>query len=63
MFEEYVARVWICPQCGEVTDLQVNETNVVDYKRSGLGIFEYIRGKGSMKVHCAECGAECYRAD
>jgi len=63
MFEEYIAKVWICPQCGEVSDIRVKECKVVDYKRNELGVFEYIRSKGSMEVHCSECGAKCYRGD
>ena len=62
MFEEYIEEKWICPQCGEVNKVRVEETTKRIFERILKGgIFEVSTARVRMKVFCFECNAECYR--
>lgn len=61
MFEEYIDGTWICPKCGEIKAVRVDETVKKGYKRNSLGIFE-LTGiiHSNLRVYCDKCGCECY---
>lgn len=62
MFEEYVAETWICPICGEVSKVRVNEVIQRNFERNSINVFECSGSiHSSIKVICSECGSECYR--
>ena len=62
MFEEYITETWICPQCGEVSKVRVEEYIKRNFERNSLDMFEFSGGVHSeMKVFCFVCNSECYR--
>lgn len=61
MFEEYITENWICPVCGDAKKIQAEEIIKRSYKKNSLDVFEFVRISHSvLKVHCDECGSECY---
>ena len=61
MFEEYISETWLCPKCGEAKKVRVEEIIKRSYERNSLNIFELSAiAHGTLKVHCDECGSECY---
>ena len=61
MFEEYISETWICPQCGVVNKVRVEETTKRTFERNSIGVFEVSNVRVRMKVFCFECNSECYR--
>ena len=61
MFEEYIAETWVCPKCGEVSKVRVEEVGKRVFERAVIGgIFEVINARIKTKVTCYKCGSECY---
>lgn len=66
MFEEYITKTWICPKCGEVSKVLVEEIRRSVYERpfeygTDIPLFELLRFVDSkVKVTCYGCGYECY---
>lgn len=61
IFEEYLTENWICPKCGEVKRLQVEQTTKRDFEKNSIDMFEFSRTLFSnLKVYCSDCGSECY---
>ena len=62
MFEEHITEKWICPQCGEVSKVRVEEYTNRKFERNSLDVFEFSGGiHTEMKVFCSECNFECYK--
>ena len=62
MFEEHRTEIWICPKCGEVDKIRVEENTKRRFERNSFKVFEYSGGiHTEMKVFCYGYGSECYR--